>query len=190
MKRILSALLFAFVAVTAFAQEDQERPDRWYEVEVLVFEQRSASIGEELPESPGKINTDGAIELVTASGATNGQPVPYQILPAENYRLRAAFNKLDASGKYHPIMHTAWRQSVPPREKADRIHLSDKGVDGVITVGISRYLHVTSDLLVQKTMEAGSKFHLEGGLRIRSGEVHYIDHPMGGMLIVFTPYNP
>jgi hypothetical protein len=191
MKRILSALLFAFVTVTATAQEqDQERPDRWYEVEVLVFEQRNANSSEELPELPGKINTEGAVELVKAAGAASGQPVAYQILPPENYRLRAAFNKLGNSGKYQPLFHAAWRQSVPPRERADRIHLTGKGVDGIITVGISRYLHVTTDLLVQKTTEAGSRFHLEGALRMRSGEVHYIDHPLGGMLMVFTPYNP
>lgn len=191
MKRILSALLFAFVTVTAAAQEqDQERPDRWYDVEVLVFEQRGAGSSEEQPELPGRINSDGAVELVKAAAAANGQPVPYQILPPESYRLRSAFNKLSNSGKYQPLFHTAWRQSVPPRERADRVHLSGKGVDGVISVGISRYLHVTADLLAQKSGDAGSKFHLEGALRMRSGEVHYIDHPLGGMLMVFTPYNP
>ena len=190
MKRILSTLLFVFVTVAASAQEqDQERPDRWYEVEVLIFEQRNANTTEELPETSVKINTEGAIELVSPSGPTNGQPTPYQILPPENYRLRSAFNKLNNSGKYRPLFHSAWRQSIPPRERADRIHLSGKSVDGLMTLGISRYLHVTTDLLVQKSAEANNKFHLEGALHIRSGEVHYIDHPMGGMLILFTPYN-
>lgn len=191
MKRILSALLLSLIALTATAQDqDQERPDRWYEVEVLVFEQRGASSTEELPEIPGKIDTAGAIELV--SGAGGSQPAAYQTLPPENYRLRSAFNKLTNSSKYQPLFHTAWRQSIPPREKADSIHLSSKSVDGIITVGISRYLHVTTGLLAQKSgaSEIDNKFHLQGTLRMRSGEVHYIDHPMGGMLIMFTPYNP
>lgn len=190
MIRTLFTLLFALFALTAAAQDqDQERPDRWYDVEVLIFELRGTTSAEELPDNPAKIDTSGAIELV--SGATGSQPIPYQILSPEGYRLRSAFSKLSASGKYQPVLHTAWRQSVPPREKADRIHLIGKGVDGVVTIGISRYLHVTSDLLVPRTAASETtKFRLQGQLRMRSGEVHYIDHPLGGMLILFTPYNP
>jgi len=193
MKRIFTILLLALVTVTATAQgQDQERPDRWYEVEILLFEQLDANSTEVLPEDPGIVDTAGAIELISGPGVAKGKPVAYQILPTENYRLRAAFDKLNSSKKYKPLLHAAWRQSIPPRERADRIHLGGESVDGIITIGISRYLHVTADLLLHKSSgsEAGSKFRLEGSLRMRSGEVHYIDHPLGGMLIVFTPYNP
>jgi len=193
MKRIFTILLLALVTVTATAQgQDQERPDRWYEVEVLLFEQVDARTTEELPEDPGVVDTAGAIELMGDPGLAKGKPVAYQILPAENYRLRGAFEKLRSSNKYQPLFHAAWRQSVPPRERADRIHLGSQSVEGIITIGISRYLHATTDLLLHRSSgnDTGRKFRLEGSLRMRSGEVHYIDHPLGGMLIMFTPYNP
>ncbi len=155
---------------------------------MLLFEQRGASNTEEMSENPAKIDTTGAIELVGGASPASGQPTAYQTLPAENYRLRAAFNKLNASSKYQPLFQTAWRQSIPPRERADRIHLNGTSVDGIITIGISRYLHVSTDLLVQR--DPANKFRLQGTLRMRSGEVHYIDHPQGGMLIMFTPYTP
>lgn len=186
MKRILSALLLTLLSVTATAQE-QERPDRWYEVEVLVFKQQSGENGEAPPPAPARIDTAGSIDLVAAKGGS----APYQILPPENYRLRSAFNKLSASKRYQPLLHTAWRQSVPPRERADRIHLSGNGVDGVISIGVSRFLHVTADLLLPPgTADAAGKFRIQDALRMRSGEVHYIDHPLGGVLMLFTPYNP
>lgn len=33
-------------------------------------------------------------------------------------------------------------------------------------------------------------FRIQGNLRMRSGEVHYLDHPLVGMLVLFTPYTP
>jgi len=33
-------------------------------------------------------------------------------------------------------------------------------------------------------------FRVRGNLRLRSGEIHYLDHPMVSMLILFTPYAP
>lgn len=33
-------------------------------------------------------------------------------------------------------------------------------------------------------------FRIQGDLRLPSGEVHYLDHPRVGMLILFTPYTP
>ncbi len=33
-------------------------------------------------------------------------------------------------------------------------------------------------------------FRIQGRLRLRSGEIHYLDHPMVSMLILFTPYAP
>ncbi len=33
-------------------------------------------------------------------------------------------------------------------------------------------------------------FRIQGNMRMRSGEVHYLDHPLVGMLVLFTPYTP
>lgn len=103
-------------------------------------------------------------------------------------------------------------------------------LSGVLALGLGRYLHVKSDLLLYKPLpdspeatdalppvfelpslaaevsagdETGAEsdvtaaptmppelFRIQGDLRLRSGEVHYLDHPLVGMLILFTPYTP
>jgi hypothetical protein len=237
----------------------------------------------------------------TTQPAANGSPnapVPYLILPPEQYRLNEAYQKLVDSEDYLPLLHVAWRQIIPPREKPDHIFIDDQlddplpnetvtpeevppldqalpadggtpevippvdeapplaGVDlqpgsdttgedsfleqplevtppihtlsGIISIGVGRYLHVGVDLLLYKPqlqnmdMETGGEmppaadlgtplpplaaetpsegedeavpppefFRIQGNLRMRSGEVHYLDHPLVGMLILFTPYTP
>jgi len=230
-----------------------------------------------------------------AQAAPNA-PVPYLILPPDQYRLNEAYQKLVDSQDYLPLLHIAWRQIIPPREKPDRIFIDDQldeplpeeavmpeevppldqvppanggtpevippvdeapplaGVElqpgsdttgedsfleqpleitppvhtlsGIISIGVGRYLHVGVDLLLYKpqlqnmdmegetppaadlstplpplaaeTPTEGENeaapppefFRIQGNLRMRSGEVHYLDHPLVGMLILFTPYTP
>ncbi|MFC1749735.1 CsiV family protein [Pseudomonadota bacterium] len=99
-----------------------------------------------------------------------------------------------------------------------------KTVDGTVSIGLGRYLHVATDLALFKPLQGiksepvytlpqppemefvpfavkalalpepqepevpAEFFHLKGTIRMPSGEVHYLDHPHGGMLIMFTRY--
>ena len=198
--------------------------------------------------------------------ADDGKPVPYLILPPEQYQLKNAYRKLQNSNNYLPYVHVAWRQVVPPRGQEDRIFIHDQlnstidensennatspastfvnddmfietplefsppahTLSGVLSLGLGRYLHVEADLLLYKPELANTTiveeeltlpplatefqsiedlsnqhivepmieqqnqtpqfFHIHGNMRMRSTEVHYLDHPLVGMLILFTPY--
>ena len=203
---------------------------------------------------------------------------PYLILPAEQYQLNHAYQKLLDSEDYLPLVHVAWRQIVPPRDQPDRIFIHDKlnevieenmdaalvdetlpaidleipasnievppeilpeeslvvvdepkyALSGIISLGLGRYLHVDTDLVLYRPqldnimiddalvpppppfsetdaapfvfnaelepafeeLQAPELFRIQGNLRMRSKEVHYLDHPLVGMLILFTPYTP
>lgn len=74
-------------------------------------------------------------------------------------------------------------------------------VDGTVTVSLGRFLHVQTDLLyrraTQDRLPGDHVWTLEGGQfaesyvserrRMRSREVHYLDHPMLGVIVEITP---
>jgi len=75
-------------------------------------------------------------------------------------------------------------------------------VDGAVTVSVERYLHAKVDLLYRRplpmqdptlppdaptTLELRG-FRLQTSRRMRSQELHYIDHPLFGVLVMVTPF--
>ena len=94
-----------------------------------------------------------------------------------------------------------------PAEPEANINLpvSVAQLDGLITIALSRYLHVDMELLYKKGSESSSvdmydssfledrramesMFYIKQNRRMRSKETHYIDHPKLGVLIRITPY--
>lgn len=78
-------------------------------------------------------------------------------------------------------------------------------LEGLITIVLSRYLHLDVEMLYKKEQNIGtvdmfdssfledrsdkdSVFYLKQNRRMRSKETHYIDHPRFSMLIRITPY--
>lgn len=59
-------------------------------------------------------------------------------------------------------------------------------LDGILRVYRSRYLHVDVDLLYHRS-EVDTPFRFQTSRRMRSGELHYLDHPLFGLLILVTP---
>ena len=307
MNRVLIALLLSLFTLPGWAQE--EKPEPWYEVEIILFENLDpkAADSEKWPLDIGEPDTTDSIQLLrtppqvevaeSVSTKTNQtqlqsaptpasstaisveMPVPYLILPPEQYQLNDAYQKLVNSANYLPLLHVAWRQIIPPREKPDHIFIHDQlnepvgpeviqeegalaqenvempapspndfnadmfiesplesmppsyTLSGILSIGVGRYLHVDADLLLYKpqpknepleneapppiiteleppqpftdeqTVEPNAEpvverektpefSRIRGNLRMRSGDVHYLDHPLVGMLILFTPYTP
>ena len=57
------------------------------------------------------------------------------------------------------------------------------------------YLHVDADLVHFRRAPVGSEvdatqFRMQQSRRLRSKEVHYIDHPLFGLIVLITPYEP
>lgn len=303
MKCVIYGLVFILAALPVAAQEQQPGPWYEVEIILFGHLDPAALDAERWPSEIVEPNLDGSIELLrtplageeharepTADAGTSPPtpvseaeiaqqssaepPVPYLILPPEQYRLNEAYQKLADSEDYLPYVHVAWRQIIPPRETPDRIFIHDQlnapleenpnatalpglepetpsaadifaadmfieqplefrppahnTLSGVISIGVGRYLHVDADLLLHKpqpdkpgedgvtpadkrmdldtpppfadelmpvtAMETKQPtpefFRIQGNLRMRSGEVHYLDHPLVGMLVLFTPYTP
>ncbi len=84
------------------------------------------------------------------------------------------------------------------------IKVQFKALDGTIKLHLGRYLHLEADLLYRSQTEPPENnpffisfddieqpqtlFRLHQKRRLRSGELHYFDHPMFGMLVKIIPY--
>lgn len=139
--------------------------------------------------------------------------------PRSAYRLNGITHRLEqTSDRLEPLLHLAWRQPVTSSDKADALYLqapfaqqesslavTPPRVEGTITVSRNRYLHVDLDLLLRKTVSQDyaqtgypasgdytpfRHYRMQGHRRMRSGELHYLDHPLMGVMVRIDPYQP
>jgi hypothetical protein len=158
-----------------------------YDVELVIFERtsRAAAMNESWPEDPGKPNTEDATHL-TSNGAYAKLPNSRRSLISVAKRMRRA------SGKPVRLTHMIWRQPAVGKLDAIPVYVSGKTRTGVLTgtakVHVKRYLHIDLDLLLETTNgpEPGL-FRMQAHRRMRSGKLHYIDHPIMGALVRITP---
>ncbi|MDT8403696.1 CsiV family protein [Sulfuriflexus sp.] len=88
-----------------------------------------------------------------------------------------------------------------PLEQADG-SVEKKRFDGTVTVSVSRYLHLKADItyynpdvylgeqIARQNIDTPNieHFKLVESRRMRSKEVHYLDHPYFGIIALITPY--
>lgn len=163
-----------------------------YIIELLIFENLNRGGIEE------QWRDDFQNDTNTTAAMTN---VSWQA--ASSYKLGNARDSLARSSDYRPLLHTAWRQSVSKRGRPvalpDNGTATDTFVSGSVTVTRGRYLHLDLDLVLNTAPDSNyigedyrfgsvsSSIRLQQKRRMRSKELHYIDHPRFGVLALITP---
>ncbi len=137
----------------------------------------------------------------------------YRPIPAEALRMSASADQLARRGGFQVLYHGGWLQPVPPREApeyfllqagarvADRYQL-----EGVVAVTLGRYLHFQTSLSytepgmglepmelalkpdgsstpARTAVETHPVMTMAESRRMRSEEVHYLDHPKLGIIV-------
>ena len=212
--RLRTALACAFLLVANFPMP-AGAADRWFTVEIIVFEDldEESLHAEHWPEDPGEPLLATAVAPTPGRAAgVEGVDSAYRLVSPSERSLEAVRNRLRRSARYRPILHAGWRVPGLPRSAARPVHvspgLSGNGagaaahvddtrpkVHGTVTVSLARYLQVDVDLLYSRPASgdpaapatAPTRFRLVSERRMRSGELHYIDHPLFGLLILITP---
>lgn len=96
--------------------------------------------------------------------------------------------------RQRPILaYGSWRQALPPRESPEPLVLQAGEPDaarrypleGTLAATIGRYLHFAARL--QWRLPDGGIALLTEQRRLRSGELHYLDHPAFGVLVQVEP---
>lgn len=186
-------------SVAAYAEETT-----WYSVELIVFANAKESYrtSENWKQDLAQPQFSNA-RVLTPAGSAGSKA--FQAIDPSRYRLQGEWSRLQSSGEYRPLLHTGWLQPGLPREQAVGVILESgaasdalggaKPLSGVVKVGLSRYLHLDVNLLYRKSHKetaagdtaAFDTFQLSESRRMRSKEIHYLDHPMFGVIALITP---
>ena len=128
----------------------------------------------------------------------------FRVLRADELELHNALRTLDRVAAYTPLAHGGWVQAALSPERAVPLDLSRLGVVnpvGTVQLHLSRFLHVTVDLVyraqprsppaqvstpgdVLEELNLPPRHALRVQRRVRTGEIHYFDHPAVGLLVV------
>lgn len=156
-----------------------------YTIEMLVFSQNGYHAGSQPAHSSP--DSAGARSLSAYNGAPLSQ---FEQLPGASLQLHGDANQLKRNG-YEVLYHTGWLQDVRSGQNPKiRIASPDGRVEGVVRVDRGRYLHFRPDLLLSRSASAeraSSQYRMNTPRRMRSREVHYLDHPLFGILVVARP---
>ncbi|MEJ2620563.1 MAG: CsiV family protein [Candidatus Thiodiazotropha sp.] len=208
---MLGLLLISPISFGAESQNELTSAP-WYQFEVLIFRRIAPGAGstEGWPLDPGIPNQTDSVRLTRGALTDAGKPIAYRALPAEEKRLTGAWGAMRRSRDYRPLYHIAWRQPVASPDQATPIHFSVPSkrksafeeplpiLEGSIKFGIKRYLHLETDILLRVAEDqAGREMGYDPGLRnyrmqekrrMRSGKLHYLDHPVLGILTIASRY--
>jgi hypothetical protein len=229
---VAGALFAAQLAIAQAPPPAVELPPQ-YEVEVLVFayrdfdpnEERFAQNlngldGETLREVPvfddsnfGLLSGDSTLPQTPPPLDGQAQPIDplaealrVRPLRPEELELGSTFNRLKAISAYEAVLHGGWIQPGLAETEAQPFDLALLGAmnpRGTVKVHLSRFLHITLDLTLERPNAAsnaptptgdglsevtfGPRYHLSTTRSVRSGELHYFDHPAFGVLVRVTP---
>jgi hypothetical protein len=186
-------------AVTARAE--MSAPIDWYDVEVIVFRQRSLQSDGEVwpPRSPAQDDENSSVPLRTE----------LRELSRDQYALNNIAAALQRSGDYEVLLHTGWRQPGNDRTTAVSFPLPPRTdgtghvLGGSIRLVRERFLHLDVDIVASPPQTArfttapdsamnpsAPVYRLSEARRVRSGELHYFDHPYLGLIARVVPYTP
>jgi hypothetical protein len=205
-RSLLQSIALATGLMLAFPVLSADKPPM-YDVEVLVFARPSAATNVERWPDRSELSPhqDEDARTLTPARSTPGEPQAFQKLPADAFRLSREYQRLVDAEDLEPLLHLAWAQPGLAREQAVPVRIeagSDAGghVEGTLRVILARYLHVEADLRYRRPQDVyadadasdvleapGVLFRLKESRRMRSKEVHYLDHPLFGAVVVITP---
>ncbi len=140
-----------------------------YAIEVLVFENLYPDTSETFDPEAGVPDMMGTTEYSPAALGLAG--VAQSLRQSANYRVLA---------------HKAWVQP-ENRSTPTTVFGSEGGgtLEGTVQVERRRYLHVSVDLLFQDAQLESVR--VTEDRRMRSEELHYLDHPKLGVLTIARP---
>jgi hypothetical protein len=184
--RLLSALTLALLTLISLSARAE---DPVYKVEVLVFaNQDPAALQEQVWRSIDVPRLAGAAEL------GNGGSGAYQRLPDNNLVLTAEKNRLSRQQGFRTLFHSAWYQPVGNENNSRPVHLRGGQLmpngayelDGYITIDRNRLLQLRPDLYYTSTQSDGTLLTatLNTARSLKANEIHYLDHPLFGVLVL------
>lgn len=182
----------------------------WYKVEVVVFKHES-----ERYQNSEWWDGDYTLPAISSSVEIGKTPEhrdkAYRIAPDYHLNLKESVDRLRQTEGLEVVLHTGWIQPGLSKNEAKAVHIYEgmkrhaypsqsreiplanndaPRLDGTLRLILARYLHLESDLIWRDTASDEEKpvlFHLKESRRMRSKDIHYLDHPRFGLVVRVTP---
>ena len=210
----LTSLTLGLLAML-FISPVQATEKRWYQAEVMIIERLANVHSEEQhPTSlASKVRTSKELQAYPSIGSQ-----AYTRLPKEFRQLNHTAKKLQRSGHFNVLFHEAWPMPLKKQKSATWININvgtkqagRSQLEGAIGVSLGRFLHLHTQLHLNQfakgdttpTTELSSllnyptakakitqRYSMVQKRKMRSVELHYLDHPKLALLVRFDPYNP
>lgn len=135
-------------------------------------------------------------------------PATYRMVAEDQLRIADVFSRLKRSSSYKPLLHLGWVQSADEDETPlpVRVMLSEADavdslnarqvLDGRVIMRKSRFIHIDVDLAyflppavtsVADNQVYASLVRLQEKRKMRLDELHYLDHPLFGVILYVSP---
>ena len=186
--------------VTVDIEEEEEEPLTWVVV--------AAANTDTVDQPPG-------VRAVVEMGDED-EPNPFQLvlMTEDELTLGKAINQFELLDAYETILHFGWTQPAFPEEETPAIELHllaepPEGLNGTLTLYLSRYLHLVVDLALDAPSEFEKevidddtffsfgdarrqygdepeampvRFRIQDNRIFKNGDLRYFDHPRFGVL--------
>jgi len=173
-RRFLPMLLLALAPAAAMSDV--------YDFEIVIFERPGGGASEFWPSDPGAPDPATAIGRLSPAGASGGATM----LPGSSKSLGPTVYTLKKKGMViHD--HLAWRQSTRGRNSNSWYWIGGGRLSGLIRMSRGRYLHLDTDLVLNDSATS-QPYRIKLHRRMRSEELHYVDHPRLGILVQAKRY--
>lgn len=186
MKIIQTLILLLITSSAAFAADV-----RRYDVEIIIFEDAHSRYinSESWSHHDAYANEQSNFDKLNLD-KTN-KPAYKNLRPG---LLKSEYKRIKSSPEYNVLLYSAWRQTGLKPTRAFEVDISklknahqstsSNTISGQLKVVLARYLHVYGQLNYQQN---GSEYPMSVHRRMRSKELHYIDHPLVGILVQINP---
>lgn len=212
----LLVLMLALTATVTAAQDPVDEDDvevRRYSVEMIIFSYaQDVGTGSEVfvPDRLQADEMEGGLlganvftdepdvaQQDAKASPRSKRPIDMVRLPRDEFTLGKIYDELRRLDAYKPLMHFGWTQRTLPEDESEARPLSSfatppRGLDGDLTLYLSRFLHLNVELKLDAPGAAGQSYNGEYSepLRyliaenriLRNGELRYFDHPKFGAL--------
>ena len=156
--------------------------------------------------------TDSDADKLTGETPEEITPEEVLIKPAAGLDFQSASQRINYRQDMKVLWHQAWLEKIQDEDNAIEHTVeatNEKNgimteVSGSIRLHKSRFLHITPDLNLQQFVQGYADdpdnpysaerqwlpvraAHINRSRRMRSNEIHYLDHPLLGILIQVTP---
>lgn len=220
MIRLILSLCLLFAPATLFAKS-------WYQVNIVVFENRNSAAGEEVLDQPDGARFEAPADAVVIDAIDeSGDAQGFQRTTIIDQEFNGVVASLQRSSAYKVLVVKSWRQPGLERSRAIPVVLQggesfgvNRRLEGSVRLVLSRYLHLETDLwlgeyvqnfappeapvnmpdsslpsdeggimpAVTSAFEPTRLIRMQDNRRMRSKELHYLDHPLIGVIVKVIP---